>query len=211
MSWNLATRLYVAINGSGPALLEKTETGFVAWPGKFPFKQGTTSPLEIMFVDRSVTPPVVVPLDAAFTTIIFSAKQLSGNIQDTTLLFSATGFASFTEGDVTGYRADELNLNTTALNTLMDDTAAGTDLTVRCEVRCQNAGNTLRLPIHFIATVEEHVYAGEGAPEAADPAWPLPGDIITTAYITPNVTILEEGGDLVWRWNGVEIQRRSAS
>jgi hypothetical protein len=72
--------------------------------------------------------------------------------------------------------AGTLDLNTTAL-----DTAFGTQpsLIITAEIEIQNPQNTRRISAQFQTRVLRQIYAGEGAPQPAPPAYPLPAALLT--------------------------------
>jgi hypothetical protein len=93
-------------------------------------------------------------------------------------LFSVTGWTTAPtdpETDPDHYVGD-LNLNTTALNTLFN--ARTTPLTVACDLEIQNAANTHRITYQFDLTVRPQRYAGtEGVPVESDPLYPSPASL----------------------------------
>ena len=92
--------------------------------------------------------------------------------------FSATGFTEVESGGQYYYEAD-LDLNVEAFITAANEGNGG-KANVMAELQVQDAGNTKRLSYEFPVIGKARVYQGtEGVPTSGDPAYPVPGAIVT--------------------------------
>lgn len=132
------------------------------------FVDGERPLVVLQFLQPLATPglsPEVTQL-ADGDTIVLALKR-RGKPE---LLVSGTGFVLTGAGAERRYEA-LVNFNTTALvNAFGDETV----LPVLCEIRVQNAANTIRKVYPFYAQIQKRIYDGEGDPIEATPDYPTP-------------------------------------
>lgn len=178
MSWNIEQTLHLDLSQKGSAvLLEKTETGVSDRTRELAFRLADCFTLKLFFIDRA-TAEAIVPLPAGFQ-IVLAGKLSVGGVISGSVLFSAMPFTEFDVDGDKGYSAT-LDLNTSELATEMDGEAS---IDVQIDVEIQNADNSRRITLSFVAKIKPQSYAGEGSPTPAEPLYPAPSVLLTTANI----------------------------
>lgn len=122
--------------------------------------------------DGIYTASTAVELDAG-AELVMAGKA---DLEETTLLFSATGFTADEDEDLGAFYSARLNLNTSELEEALDGEEDA--LTVYVDVEVQNADNSRRLTYRFTLTVEQQVYDGEADPTPGTPDYPSPSAVM---------------------------------
>lgn len=192
-----------------------------AWNQRLPFIRGDDLLLCINYVtiDRSVNPmTVTAKAITAGTTFLLSGKKKGA--QNGTLLVRAGADAFNVDGDWAFNLAAGKICVRIALKLPALVTALGSSASLACSFdieATEPGGSVSTLWLQDVPVLADDTRGDEDVSAETAPTYYTKAEVdaqiaaAIAAVISPNTTILEEGGDLVWRWNGIEIQRRSAS
>jgi len=185
MTWTRQMNIYLDVDTVGKAVspLLDVQADSVSRASAGPqFIRGDKFALNLYFRQYSSGAWGGVELSA--TDEIAFVGKLSSELDDGDSLFSATSFSKVGSGADAYYTAT-LDLNTAELAAALTGVDP-LDITVDCEI--QNAVNSERATLQFAATVAEQGYAGsEGVPTDGDPAYPVPGNIVTKICGTEDI------------------------
>lgn len=174
MSWTREFHLFLNVDLEPGKVLLRDKTGQAAAPRPdwvsadvFPVNLWLRKPSSVN--GQSATGVVVDPTDQ----IILSGKATAAGA----LLFSAIDWVltGTEEADDQRYVA-VLDLNTDALSAAF---GSALQLLIVGEIEIQNEANTRRISAQFPINIRKQIYAGEGTPTPAAPAYPLPGALVT--------------------------------
>ncbi|WP_052362376.1 hypothetical protein [Geminisphaera colitermitum] len=173
MSWTREFNLYLNVALEPGKILLRDKNGQAA-ATRPEWVSADTFPVNLWLLRPATTTgeaPAIETLEPGDQMILSGKATPAG-----ALLFSATGWA-LVENEATGsYYTTILDLNTSAL-----EIALGTQssLIITGEIEIQNPQNTRRISAQFQVLIRRQIYAGEGTPQPAPPAYPLPGALLT--------------------------------
>lgn len=183
MSWTRYLDLFVIVNANRRSPLARSRTD--ATPVELvEVVSHDTFPLRLHFVE--LTGNAVAPLAPAQlpegAQIVVAGKPLS-NLDSADLLFAATDFAAHDDGEEPPsayYYEAVLNTNTEQVDAAIGAlTGSNKTVQVLVDIEVQTADNAERTTFQFPLNLKRQVYSGtEGQPEDANPAWPLPGNLL---------------------------------